>query len=134
MRYVHVVVGLVGLGLAAAAPETISGNIKIANPWVHQTSDARVVLHMTIANIDRGADRLIRAATPVATKVAIYNQVGKEGRGLMIPGRAEFVIGDDYPRVELIGLTEALRTGSSFHLLLVFEQAGKIGVNVQVEK
>jgi hypothetical protein len=42
------------------------------------------------------------------------------------------VIGEDFPRVALMGLSEVLRTQSSFHMLLVFEQAGKIAIEVAV--
>jgi hypothetical protein len=74
----------------------------------------------------------MRASTPIAAKVTIWNEEAKEGRGLRIPV-AEFVIGGDFPRIELIGLTESLRAHTSFKLLLVFEKAGKISVDVVVE-
>lgn len=131
MRCLIILVGLVGL--LAAAPETVRKNIKIANPRVQETNGPRAVLHVTIANIQGRADRLLRASTPVAESVAIWDQLGKQGGGLRIPGRAEFVIGSDLPRIELVGLTKALSADASFHLLLVFEQAGKISVDVLVE-
>jgi copper(I)-binding protein len=130
MRYLVIVMGLL---LLAAAPETVIKNIRIANPRVQETNGPRALLHVTIANIEGKADRLVRASTPVAAKVSIWNQLGKEGLGLTIPGRAEFVIGSDMPRIELIGLTRSLNAEASFHLLLVFEQAGKISVDVLVE-
>jgi copper(I)-binding protein len=131
MRYPLVLVSL--FGLLAAAPETVQRNIKIANPWVHETTGSRAVLHVTIANTEPRADRLLRASTPLAAKVAIWNQVGKEGGGFRIPGRAEFVIGGDLPRIELRGLTGSLHAHARFSLLLVFEQAGKITVDVLVD-
>ena len=131
MRYLIILVSL--FGLLAAAPETVRNNIKIANPRVQETNGPRAVLHVTIANIEGRADRLVRASTPVAESVAIWDQLGKQGSGLRIPGRAEFVIGSDLPRIELIGLTKTLRADASFHLLLVFEQAGKIIVDVLVK-
>jgi periplasmic copper chaperone A len=127
-----IVVGLVGL--VAAAPEVVSKNITITNAWVHETSGSSAVLHVVIANTDRRADRLVRASTPMASKVAIWNQLGKQSGGFSIPGGADFVIGDGFPRVELLGLSEALRTQSRFRMLLVFEQAGKITIDVAVEK
>jgi copper(I)-binding protein len=131
MRYVLIVASL--FGLSAAASETVWRNIRIANPWVHETSGKSALLHVTIANTEGRADRLLRASTPIAAKVAIWNQQGKEGGGIRIPGRAEFVIGGDFPRIELVGLTESLRAHASFNLLLVFEQAGKISFDVHVE-
>ena len=131
MRYLLILVSLVGL--LAAAPETVRNNIKIANPRVQETNGPRAVLHVTIANIEGRADRLVRASTSVGERVAIWDQLGKQGSGLRIPGRAEFVIGSDLPRIELIGLTKTLSADASFHLLLVFEQAGKISVDVLVK-
>src|SRR6516162_3774282 len=99
------VVGLVVL--PAAMPETQWKNIKIVNPWVHETVGTRAVLHVTIANMAARADRLVRASTPFAARVAIWDQLGNEKSGLTIPGRAEFVIGTIVgyvPRIELIGL------------------------------
>jgi copper(I)-binding protein len=118
-------------------PETQWKNIKIVNPWVHETDGTRAVLHVTIANMDARADRLVRASTPIAARVAIWDQLGNDKSGLTIPGRAEFVIGmivGYVPRIELIGLTAALRVNTGFKLLLVFEHAGKISVDVSVEQ
>jgi copper(I)-binding protein len=131
MRFCAIVGGL--LCLAAAMPESAGSTIQIANPWVRETSGSRALLHVRIANTDRRADRLLRASTPVAKKVEIRDQTGNE-IGFRIPGRAEFVIGGDFPRIELIGLTQALRARASFQLLLVFEQAGKMKVDVAVEQ
>jgi copper(I)-binding protein len=130
-----VVVGLVVL--SGAMPETQWKNIKIVNPWVYETDGARAVLHVTIANMAARADRLVRASTPIAASVGIWDQLGHDKSGLTIPGRAEFVIGTIVgyvPRIELIGLTAALRANTSFKLLLVFEHAGKISVDVTVDQ
>jgi hypothetical protein len=70
MGCVLIVVSL--FGLLGAAPETVWRNIKIANPCVDETSDSSVLLHVTITNLENRADRLLRASTPVATKVVIW--------------------------------------------------------------
>jgi copper(I)-binding protein len=132
LRYGTVVVGLIVL--LAAMPGSVAPSIQIADPWVRETSEARALLHVRIANIDRRADRLLRASTPIAKQVAIWDEQGKQNGGFRIPGRAEFVIGGDYPRIELIGLTGALHASANFHLLLVFEQAGKMTVDVAVQQ
>jgi periplasmic copper chaperone A len=132
MRYTLIVVSLTGL--LAATPQLVSRNITITNPWVQETSGSSAVLHVVIANTDRRADRLVRASTPVAAKVAIWNQLGKQSGAFSIPGGANFVIGNGFPRVELLGLSDTFRTQSRFHMLLVFEQAGKIDIEVVVQK
>src|SRR5215831_19023848 len=131
MRYVLIVLTL--FGLLGAAPEITVRNIRLSDPWVYETSASSTLVNVVIANIASRSDRLLRASTPIAAKVALWNQDAKVGSGLGIPGRAEFVIGGDFPRIELIGLTEILRPDTTFSLLLVFEQAGKITVDVRVK-
>jgi copper(I)-binding protein len=130
VRYLLLLLCLIAL--TAAAPEIQWMNIKVASPWVLETEGSRAVLHVTITNTAPKADRLVRASTLMAEKVAIWDQLGKQGRGLTIPGRAEFVLGVDVPRIELIGLSTILRPNSNFGLLLVFEQAGKVRIDVAV--
>ncbi len=132
LQYITAFVALIFL--LAAMPESVSSNIQIADPWVRETSEPHALLHVRIANTDRRADRLLRASTPIAKKVAIWDEQGKQNGGFRIPGRAEFVLGGDFPRIELIGLTGALHASGSFHLLLVFEQAGKMTVDVAVQQ
>ena len=136
MRYVLILLG--GLGLlpagAAAAQETVQSHIRIVKPWVRETSAWRAVLNVTIANAGDRADRLVRVATTIAKRVVIADQEGREGAGLTIPGSAEFVIGSSAPRIELVGLKKPLAANERFYLLLVFEQAGKVRVDVRVER
>jgi|GraSoiStandDraft_16_1057320.scaffolds.fasta_scaffold297352_1 copper(I)-binding protein len=137
MRCVLFLVGLIGLLAtdASAVVETVQGRIKIMQPWVHETSGTQAILRVTIANTGAKADRLVRVSTPVADKVLILDQQSNEGSGLLIPGRSELVMGViDLPRIELVGLTKSLKASDTFHLLLVFKQAGKVIVNVLVEK
>jgi periplasmic copper chaperone A len=131
MRPLIVLFGL--LVLVASAPETVSRNIRIVDPWVHETREATALLHVTIANIDRRTDRLLRARASIGAKVEIRDQNGHEG-GFAIPGHAEYVIGDGFPRIVLLGIAETLRAQSSFDLLLVFERAGKVTIQVPINK
>jgi copper(I)-binding protein len=136
MRCVLFLVGLIGLLAteAGAVQETVRGRLKIMQPWVQETSGTQAILRVTIANTGAKADRLVRVSTPVADKVLILDQLSHEGSGLLIPGRSELVMGAGAPRIELIGLTRSLKASDTFHLLLVFKQAGKVIVNVLVEK
>jgi copper(I)-binding protein len=137
MRHVLLVLGFLGPLLAAsegAAQATVQKHIKIVKPWVHETREWRALLSVTIANIGDRADRLVRVATRIAKRVEISDQEGREGGGLTIPGSAEFVIGRGAPRIELVGLKRSLNAHERFHLLLVFAQAGKVRVDVLVEK
>lgn len=117
----------------ATGEETIHKHIRIVKAWVRETDDWRTALHVTIANTGDRADRLVRVATSIAKRVVIADQEGREGAGLTIPGSAEFVIGNGAPRIELVGLKRKLQAQERFNLLLVFDQAGKISVDVLVE-
>jgi copper(I)-binding protein len=120
-------------GSQATTRETIHKHIRIAKAWVHETNEWRTALHVTIANTGDRADRLVRVTTLVAKRVVISDQEGREADGLRIPGSAEFVIGNGDPRIKLVGLKRRLQAHERFTLLLVFDQAGKISVDVQVE-
>ena len=120
-------------GSQATTRETVHKHIRIAKAWVRETDEWRTALHVTIANTGDRADRLVRVATSIAKRVVISDQEGREADGLSIPGSAEFVIGNGEPRIELVGLKRRLQAQERFTLLLVFDQAGKISVDVQVE-
>ena len=100
---------------------------------MRETDEWRTALHVTIGNTGDRADRLVRVATSIAKRVVICDQEGREVAGLTIPGSAEFVIGNGQPRIELVGLKRRLQAHERFILLLVFDQAGKVSVDVQVE-
>jgi periplasmic copper chaperone A len=120
-------------GSQATPQETVHRHIRIAKAWVRETSEGRTALHVTIANTGDRADRLVRVATSIAKRVVISDQEGRQAVGLTIPGSAEFIIGNGQPRIELIGLKRKLHAQERFNLLLVFDQAGKISVDVIVE-
>jgi copper(I)-binding protein len=134
MRSILVLLALLLPAQSQVAPqETVRKHIRIAKAWVRETSEWRTPLHVTIANTGDRADRLVRVATTVAKRVALSDQEGRETAGLTIPGSAEFIIGAGLPRIELVGLKRRLQPHERFHLLLVFEQAGKVRIDVSVE-
>ena len=132
-----VVVGCV-LGLltggAHAQQETVRGRLKIMRASIKETSRGQTLLRVTIANAGGKADRLLRASTPVAERVWIFDPLGNEGNGLLIPGSSELVISaGGGPRIELSGLKRPLRSSDTVNVLLVFRQAGKVVIDVLVE-
>jgi periplasmic copper chaperone A len=120
-------------GSQATMQDTVHKHIRVAKAWVRETSEGRAALHVTIANTGDRADRLVRVATSIAKRVVISDQEGRNATELTIPGSAEFVFGSAEPRIELVGLKRTLRAQERFNLLLVFDQAGKVSVDVLVE-
>src|ERR1700680_4449543 len=136
MRYPYVAIALLGM-LAAwllLLPVTARTHMVITDAWINETTGQRAVLNVTIANTGRYADRLSRVSTPLAEKVTIVDQGGREARSLPIVADSEWLIGAGAPRIVLVGLTKHLTAGDRFHFLFVFETAGKIGVDVVVRK
>jgi copper(I)-binding protein len=124
------------LGLLAAwvglGPKKSTAHIQIEDAWVHETTEPRAVLHLRIKSTGMRGDQFVRASTELAERVVIINQQGKETIGLGVPAGSTWVMEVDVPRVELVGLTRALKAGDTFGIQLVFERAGKIGHVVRV--
>ena len=134
MRYAFVVlVAVVGGGWLAVVFRGSGSDIQISESWVHETSASRATLHVRINNSGMHSDQLMRAATRVAADVAIRDVFAQPSEGLILQADSELVFGKDFPRMELIGLKESLKAKDRFQLLLVFQRAGKLVINVRVD-
>jgi copper(I)-binding protein len=124
------------LGLLAAwlglGPKSSPAHIQIEDAWVHETTESRAVLHLRIKSTGARGDQFVRASAELAQRIVIINQQGKETRALGMPAGSTWVMEADSPRVELVGLTRALKAGDTFGIQLVFEWAGKIQHVVRV--
>jgi len=122
---------LVGPG---AAHERTHKTIKIVHPWVPETQDGEVALRVTLKNSGAKVDRLLAASTPIATRVAIIDGGGKEGRGLPIPARGELALAAEGPHILLSGLKKPLYAYDDFEVTFEFEKVGAVKVDVIVEE
>jgi copper(I)-binding protein len=118
------------LGVLAKTSRT---DIQIEDAWVQETNEWRAVVHLKIVSTGKIADRIVRGSALIAERVAFYDQFGKPSRELLIPADSHWVLGDGSPRIELIGITQPIKSASSFSLLLVFNTAGKIWRTVRIE-
>jgi len=134
-RYSLAVGGLAALAVAwLGVMAKISGTeIQIEDAWVEETNEWRAVLHLKIVSTGRVADRVVRASTLFAKRVAFVDQFGQLSNELVIPADSHWVLGNGTPRVELIGLKQPITSASRFAVLLVFNTAGKIWHDVRVE-
>lgn len=96
--------------------------------------------YLTIRNAGTAPDRLLGGETDRAHAVEIH-QVSADGDvmrmrplpdGLEIPAGAEVVAEPGGYHVMLFGLTEDLRNGDRYDLVLRFERAGEVAVPVDV--
>ena len=127
-------IGVIALGTGALAHEIKHKAITIVHPWVMETEQAEAVLSLKIKNAGETTERLLRASTPVASKVSIVDSVSQDEKALSIPGRGELRFRSDGPHIVLSGLKKPLRAYDTFALTLVFEKAGSVNVEVSVEE
>jgi len=98
------------------------------------------VVFFTISNAGNTTDRLLRASTPIAARVALHQMAVDEGMMKMRavpslelrPGaRLELQPGGYH--LMLLDLKQPLKAGEKFPITLIFERAGALTVPVQVE-
>ena len=122
-------------------PTTEPATIAVEQPWARAaiaggTGGAFLILRNTGAQ----ADRLLAAATPAARNVEIHETV-RDGEvmrmrpvaGIDLPAGASVALRPGGAHVMLIGLAEALRPGATIPLILTFERAGRVEVQVAVQ-
>jgi copper(I)-binding protein len=117
------------------------GDIQIHRPYARATPAKVGGVFMILQNAGGAADKLIKAASPVAENVELHTNV-KDGEtmrmrqveAIEIPaqGRTELAPGGYH--VMLIGLKQALKEGGQFPLTLTFEKAGSVTLEVPVTK
>lgn len=139
------VLGLVVAAISAAAcwaADVKQGDLVIRQPWSRATiaSVATGAVYLEIDNNGATADRLTEITTPVADMAHLHStemqgdmSSMKMMDGLDIPAGGKVVLKPQGQHVMLMGLNGALKQGSSFPLILQFEKAGKVEVNVPVQ-
>ena len=132
---------LAGAGAALAhayAPE----GLHIRHPWTRATPPGSQVAaaYLLLRNRAAQAERLLGASTPLAARVEMHDNV-KEGevyrmrefKSLEVPagGKVEFLPSGKH--LMLIGLKRPLKEGERIPLVLRFERAGEVRVEIEVE-
>lgn len=134
---------LLGTSLLAGAHEYRVGELQIDHPWsremppVAPTAAAYFVVH----NQGQHADRLLGVHTPVADKAELHEHVHADGLMKMqqvqqvdIPAGGEAIFAPMAYHVMLFGLQRQMKAGERFPLILRFEQAGVLEVEVTVQQ
>jgi copper(I)-binding protein len=127
---------------AAVAHELKRGDLLIDHPWARATigNVQNGAAYMTITTDGQETDRLVGVEGDVADRVELHSHTMEEGVMKMrpveaveiAPGRPT-VLQPGGLHVMLIGLRAPLVEGEYFPLTLVFERAGAIEVEVEVE-
>jgi len=144
MRYLALALmlfGLISLGGGARAGDSKLGPLTISAPWARATVTQTGGAYLSIANAGSAADKLVGASSDVARRTEVHEETMQNGVMSMAPvpeleipagGKVTFMPGGYH--VMLIGLKAPLKEGQHFPLTLTFEHAGKVNVDVVVEK
>ena len=112
--------------------------IEIVQPWAPaMTGQDPQLVYLTIRNRGNVPDRLMRALSPVATKVELHAAGSGESEpkavaGLSIAAGQDLVLDPSGPHLAMVGLKRTLLENQTFKLALEFDGAGRIVVDVVV--
>ncbi|OXR48415.1 hypothetical protein PuT2_13380 [Pusillimonas sp. T2] len=119
-----------------------AGAIEIDHPWSRATVEAvpTGAVYLTLRNSGGTADRLVGVSTPVAKKAELHTHI-KDGElvrmrqinAIELAASSSVTLESGGLHIMLIGLKHALIKGKSFPLTLVFEEAGPVVVQVDVQ-
>ncbi len=125
--------GLAGAGQAA---------VEVRNPWARPgPADGNSAVYMEIYNSQPHPDRLVAAAADVAEATELHETRMEGGmhrmqrvRAIDIPAQGKVELRPGGLHVMLLRLNTPLRVGDRFPLLLRFERAGRLTVEVEVRE
>lgn len=126
----------VGLAQAGQAP------VEVKDPWARPgTRGGNSAVYMEIHNAQPQADRLVAAGTDVAHTVELHETRMDGGmhrmhrvKAIKVPANGKVELRPGGLHVMLIKLNTALRVGDRFPLILRFERAGRLTVEVVVRE
>lgn len=127
----------------AAAQSQAKGGLRVESAWSRATpgNSRDGAAYFRVVNNGTAADRLIGVSTPLADKADAHETKMEDGvmkmrpldRPTVAPGQTlEFKPGGAH--IMLLGLKHPLKEGESFPLVLTFEKAGDVSVEVKVER
>ncbi len=126
------------LAVLLAAP-ALAQEIRLDNVYGRATLHSAAVF-LTITNLGSTADRLVSVTTPAAESAMLHVSEFTDGiasmrmlaDGLILsPGTTELARGGTH--IMLTGLSGKLEQGAIFPLVLAFERAGEIRIEVPVD-
>jgi copper(I)-binding protein len=119
------------------------GDIQVRHPWSRATPPGAKVAagYMELRNGGGQPDRLLSASTPVATRVEMHvterdGEVMKmrEVKALEIPARERYELRPGGAHLMLVDIVRPLKKGERFAVRLVFERAGELEVEFEVQE
>ena len=132
------------VALTFAVPALAEESITITDSYarVAGANAKSGAIFMVIENPGDADDRLVAAATDVANRVELHThnmtadgvmQMIEVPEGFIVPAGGSHALARGGDHIMLMGLTQALNDGDTVDLMLTFEQAGEIAVEVPVD-
>lgn len=145
MRFVKTLTLAAAAMLVAAAAQAHSHKFKqleIVHPWCIETDDTAkpVIVSMTIKNAGARPDKLLSVKTSMAARAelrAAGSAPESEGQvigSVAVGSRGTVDLKRAGAHILLSGMKKQLGAYDAFPMTLVFERAGKVEVEVQVEE
>lgn len=130
------------LALAASLAHAAGAALEVKEPWARPAPrGGNSAVYMEIHNAQSQADRLVGAGTDVAETVELHESRMEGGMHRMqkvdfieVPAQGKVDLRPGGLHVMLIRLNTPLRVGDRFPLLLRFERAGRLTVDVVVRE
>jgi periplasmic copper chaperone A len=134
-----VAVTLAVFATAASAHEFKIKDLEFIHPWTREPAKGvkDVAVYMVLRNTGSVDDRIVGVSSSFATMGELRaGRAAGEGRvsAIEVPASATVELAVDVPHVLLLGLTEPLDGYQYFPLVLTFEKAGRIEIEVYVEE
>jgi copper(I)-binding protein len=117
--------------------------IEIEKPWSRATAPGAKVGagYFTIRNRSAAPDRLVGASSPAAARVETH-VIEKQGevlrmrevKGYEVPARGSFELKPGGPHLMLVDIKAPLKEGDKVPVVLRFEKAGEVAVQLRVER
>ncbi|MCA8883048.1 MAG: copper chaperone PCu(A)C [Rhodobacteraceae bacterium] len=133
----------VPLALSAAFP-ALAGDITVTDAYARSSgmSARSGAAFMVIANAGAEDDRVIAASAAIAERVELHTHL-QDANGVMrmvevedgfaIPAHSSHALARGGDHVMFLGLTGPMEQGARFPLVLTFEKAGEVTVDVTVD-
>ena len=136
-----ILVALCAFAAPAFAGDSRLGDLVVSEPWARATiGQAKAgAAYFTVANNGAAADRLVAVESPAAKRSELHGHTMDGGVMRMRPVEAielapgaPVVLRPGGLHVMLMGLKAPLKEGGRFALVLTFEKAGRLEVEVRV--
>jgi periplasmic copper chaperone A len=119
------------------------GDIQVRHPWSRATPPgAKVAVgYMEIRNHGKQPDRLLSASTELAQRVEMHvtRQEGdvmkmRQVQSFEIPARERYELRPGGAHMMLVDIVRPLKKGERFAMRLVFERAGELEIELEVQE